>query len=223
MVTVGNVAHRNGFERLADSFDFGVIVDNPNRVAKAVTLAHEVIHRLTLGHCTEHIELALIAVGQEHRTGVGVGGKHMAQTVFFLVGASEFVLLDNAVKVVSSGHAANETVLFAAVHGLAVNIEARLLVVSDHAVGNHLVQVFASMRIDLRVVSIHGIREFQFRTGHAQVGMREPFGHGLGLGAVHHVVREGRNRFGFGRIHRAQRLERVNVHHRVFSFVCCFN
>ena len=133
------------------------------------------------------------------------------------------MLLDNSIEVVSSGHAANETVLFAAVHGLAVNVEAGLLVVSDHAVGNHLVEIFASMRIDLRIVCIHGIRKFQFGTGHAQVGMRKPFGHGLCFGAVHHVVREGGNRFGFGRIHRAQRLERIDVHHRVFSFVCFFN
>ena len=96
----------------------------------------------------------------------------MAQTVFFLVGAGQFVLLDNAVEVVRSGHTANEAVLFATVHGLAVNVEAGLLVVSDYAVGNHLVEIFASMRIDLRVVCIHRIRKFQLGTSHAQVGMR---------------------------------------------------
>ena len=56
-------------------------------MTKAIALAYEVIHRLTLGHGTEHVELALIAVGQEHRTGIGVGSKHVAQTIFFLVGA----------------------------------------------------------------------------------------------------------------------------------------
>ena len=74
MVTVGNVAHRNGFERLADGFNFGVIVNDPNRMAESVALAHEVVNRLTLGHGTEHVELALVAVSQEHRTGIGVGG-----------------------------------------------------------------------------------------------------------------------------------------------------
>ena len=104
-------------------------------------------------------------------------------------------------------------------HRLAINVQAILLVVRNHAFGNHLVEVCPGMRVDLRVVRIDAVVKFQFRAGHAQVGMREPFGHGLGFGAVHHVVRESGNVLGLGGVHRAKGLERIDVHHGLLSFV----
>ena len=223
VVTVSNVAHRNFFEGLADSFDFGIVVDDPNGMAKAVALAHEVVNRLALGHCTEDIELAVVAVSEEHRTRIGVRSEHMAQTVFFLVSAGKFVLLDGAVEVVGSRNAAHKTVLFATVHRLAINVEARLLVESDHAVFDHLVEIFTSVGINLRIVSIDRIRKFEFGTRHAQVGVRKALSHSLGFGAIHHVVRERRDSLSFSRVHRTQSLERIDVHHRFLSFVCFFD
>ena len=79
------------------------------------------------------------------------------------------------------------------------------------------------MRIDLRVVGVHGVGQLKFRTRDAEIGVRKPFGHGFGLGAIHHVVREGRNSFGFGRVDRTQGLERIDVHHRLLSFVGFLN
>ena len=219
MVTVGDVANRNLFEALADGGNLGIVIDNPDGVAESVAVAHEVIDRLALGDGTEQVELAVVAVGQEHRTRIGVGVEHVTQTVLFLVGAGQFVLLDDAVEVVGGRHGAHEAVLFAAVHRLAVDVQAVLLVVRDDALGNHLLEVRTGMGVDLRVVGVDAVVEFQLGTGHAQVGMRQAFRHGLGFGAVHHVVRECGNVLGLGGVHRAKGLERVDVHHGLLSFV----
>ena len=91
----------------------------------------------------------------------------MAKTVVFLVLTGEFMLFDDAFEVILRRHRANETVLFAAFHRLTINVEAVLLVEGDHAFCDELVQVFLGMRIDLRVIGVHGIREFKFCTGDA--------------------------------------------------------
>ena len=75
------------------------------------------------------------------------------------------------------------------------------------------------MGIDLRVIGVDAVVKFQFGAGHAQVGMRQAFGHGLSFGAVHHVIRECGNVLGLGRIDRAKGLERIDVHHGLLSFV----
>jgi hypothetical protein len=112
----------------------------------------------------------------------------VADAVVFLVGAGEFVLLDDAFVVFLAARDGYEAGLRVRAHDLAVEVEAGFGVQPQRAVGDEFVEVLAALRIDGRVVEIGGGREIDFRFADVEEAEGIAGGELAGFVRRHHVV-----------------------------------
>ena len=101
-------------------------------------------------------------VGEEDGLDVGRGGAHVLHAVFFLVGAGEFVLLDDALHVVGHGGANDPAVLRLAVHGLGVEVVAVGLVGNEPSLLLELLELLGAAFVDAGVVFAGAFGEVDF-------------------------------------------------------------
>ena len=163
MVSVGNVECVHLFKLGSDGSLVSLVADNPELVAESVDGRHEVVDGslcgILLAQCEQH---GARVVGQEDGLDVGRGGAHVLHAVFFLVGAGEFVLLDDALHVVGHGGANDPAVLRLAVHGLGVEVVAVGLVGHEPSLLLELLELLGAAFVDAGVVFAGAFGEVDF-------------------------------------------------------------
>lgn len=155
-------------------------------------------------------DIALRAIGQEYRAGVGVAVVDVIYPVRFLIGAGQLVLLDDVVDVVVDGYAADKAGLAPAVHYLAVDVEAGVLILLAYAVAHELVEILSRLEVDLLGVEVGARGQVDLRLVDVQKRMRLALDHFGSFGAAHNVIGQGcdlRGVLGHG----AYRFERLKI------------
>ena len=130
------------------------------------------------------------AVDEEHRAGLGVERLDVAHAVVLLVGPRQLVLLDDALEVILATGGGDQPGLAVPAHDLAVEIEMRLRVLPERALGDQPPEVLPSLGIDLRRVSIRRGRQIDLRLADVQEAQGIAGGDLARLLGRHHVVRQ---------------------------------
>lgn len=112
--------------------------------------------------------------GQKDRPGVRVAGVHMANAVRLLICAGKLMLFDRVAAVIINRGTADQACLRSPFHNLAIDIEARLLILRAYAVRHKLLKFSRAFSKTARVVKVDGRFEINLRFIHVQEGIRIP-------------------------------------------------
>ena len=154
MMTVSHIEIWNGSKSLGDGLDGIGVVDYPELMDEALG-GSESLDTGTSGSLTDNaIEHLVVGECEEHRLHVGREATHVLHAVLLLVGTSEFVLLDDAIKIVVDISSNYETILGAAIHGLAIKIIIRSRVLDEPTILLEFLELLDSNIIDLGVVLV---------------------------------------------------------------------
>ena len=153
MVSVGDIHIGHLGKLVGDGLDVLLVGDYPELMPKTIDRGYEVVFGLGGGVAhDEVVEHFVVGIGEEHRFDVGVVHPDVLHTVFFLVAAREFVLLDLASHIVINVGSDNKSILCLAVHCLGVDIVVFLVVLQEPAFVLELLEVLGGFLIDARVV-----------------------------------------------------------------------
>ena len=228
VVTVGDVEVVDSAEERSDAGVCLGAVDDPNGVGDAV-LGHEIIDGGVIIFPIRNYggDIALRAIGQEYRAGVGIAVVDVIYPVRFLIGTGQLVLLDDVVDIVVDGYAADKAGLAPAVHYLAVDVETGVLILLAYAVAHELVEILPRLEVDLLGVEVGARGQVDLRLVDVQKRMRLALDHFGSFGAAHNVIGQGCDLRGVLR-HRAYRFERLKNCHCyhpsvIFIRICYIN
>ncbi len=168
VVAVGDVEGIDLLEGLFDFPDEGVVVDDPDGVYETVG-AGEIVKRLFGPNPVEEtIEHLVVAVGEEDRAGVGIGGGDVVGAIVFLVPAGELVLLDQVLLVFLDRGPGHEAGLDVSSHLLLIDIEAGLRFLDEDAPFDQFLEALGGLFVDFAVIVVELGREIDFGLGDVQ-------------------------------------------------------
>ena len=144
------------------------VVDHPDRVGHAVAsieVEQRAAVRVTLD---EPVDLGAVAVGQEHRAGVGLEREDVTRPVVLLVASRLLVLADQVVAIVVDVAAADHADLRAVIHHEAVEVHPGAVLADQCALLEERVEGLASLGVDPVVVDVGALRQVDLGADHAQ-------------------------------------------------------
>ena len=102
MMTVGNIEGRHLGKFLCYCCDILIVAYYPQSVTEAVDRSHEVIFWFSssIAHY-QLVEDVIVRISEEHRFDICIVHTNVLHSVFFLVAAGQFVLLDDALLIVT--------------------------------------------------------------------------------------------------------------------------
>ena len=155
VVTVGDVEAGHLLKLRSDELDVCFIAHDPKLMAEAVNGCDEIIDRLLSGiFLSQREEFFSRLEGEKDRFHVCTDGADVAHAVLFFVSACEFMFFDDAVEIVGCGGTNDPAELRASVHGLCVEIVARLVLFDEPSVLTELVELLCGAVIDSLIVFI---------------------------------------------------------------------
>ena len=171
MVTVSHIESIDlGREDLRDAGNHCIVIDYPESMTEAILICKRILRLSGSSFCHYFIELRIVLIREEYRLDIGILDFHMNHAVILLVLAGKLMLFDLAVGIVVSMGAKHQTVLCSSVHGLGIDIIARLAILNEPFFLLPLGKILHSLVIYTAVVIRKYRIEINLRLGYMKQG-----------------------------------------------------
>jgi len=158
MVAVGDVKAGHPGKLSLNELNRRRLGDDPGGMPHAVG-GHEVHIRSRSGlPGDKRVQTGRRAIDQEHRTRLGFERLDVAQTVVFLVGPGQLMLLNAAFAIICATCRGDQSRLAMGTHNLAVKVKTRLGILPKRALGDQAPEIFPALDIHFRRARIGGRR-----------------------------------------------------------------
>jgi hypothetical protein len=110
------------------------------------------------------IDSILGPVGQKNRSGIGITGVHMFNSVFFFISPGQLMFFDGIIEILINGSTDNQPDLAAAIHDQFINIQAVFGILSQGIPMKQLFQVFSGGFINKGIIDFSTRVQRRFRS-----------------------------------------------------------